>query len=107
MSKLKKYKQKEYENVEAIQLCWANLAEVCKWLGIKGDNDDIRLVTTFIDDCGEEGPWYLRISGIVSRCVKHGEFIVKNPYDYHYRFSVYTPEKFRELVGAGLDEILS
>ena len=67
--------------IEAVQLCWKNWGEVCKFLGdIISPSNPAREVSTFSDTCGEPGPTYIELTIPTlegNRPVRHGEWIIK------------------------------
>jgi len=89
--------------VEAVQLCWKNWNEVCDFLGANIINEDYPAeeVEDYADNCGEQGPNYLKLhihipgnppgTGWV---VRHGDYIIKNPVTGE--FSVCGAQQFKE-----------
>lgn len=71
--------------IEAVQLTWKTLGEVCEFLGnIVNSNNPVRETTEFSDTCGEVGgkpekPWLeLTIPTLEGdHIARHGDWIIK------------------------------
>ena len=72
--------QKKPATIEAVQLTWQTWDEVCNLLdGVISEKNPSRMVETFSDGCGEEGPFMeLTIPKLDSDLiVRHGDWIIK------------------------------
>jgi hypothetical protein len=67
--------------IEAVQLCWKNLSEICAFTGdIISPQNEAREVRTYSDTCGESGPTYLEITIPTlegNHTAKHGDWIIR------------------------------
>jgi hypothetical protein len=76
-----KFRKKPVE-IEAVQLCWRNWCEVCDLLGgqVIGPDNPARMVTNFVDTCGEEGPDYIELTIPTlegDHVARHGDWIIR------------------------------